>query len=176
MSENKLPLIINLISGPGAGKSTCAAGIFYFLKCAGVNCEMALEFAKDKVYEESFRTMDYQLYIFGKQFHKIWRLRDKVDVIITDSPLIISLYYNKEKSDEFDKLVLEQYNRFNNLMFFIERGTVYHPEGRLQTEDEAKSIDTEIKNLMEKYNIVYESVGQLEAVYKIVDIVKNYLN
>ncbi len=40
-----------------------------------INCEMALEFAKDKVWEESFKTMDDEIYIFGKQFHKIWRLK-----------------------------------------------------------------------------------------------------
>ena len=29
---NKKPLIINLIGGPGCGKSTAAAGLFYALK------------------------------------------------------------------------------------------------------------------------------------------------
>lgn len=55
-------LIINLIGGPGSGKSTTAAGLFYKLKKLGYNCEMSLEFAKDKV-------MDDQIYIFGKQYH-----------------------------------------------------------------------------------------------------------
>ena len=58
----------------------------------------ALEFAKDKVWEESFKTMDDQIYIFGKQFHKIWRLKDKVDVIICDSPLPISIVVSKQSS------------------------------------------------------------------------------
>lgn len=42
-------LIIDLIGGPGSGKSTTAAGLFYKLKKLGYNCEMSLEFAKDKV-------------------------------------------------------------------------------------------------------------------------------
>lgn len=40
--------VINLFAGPGSGKSTTCAGVFSKLKLAGVNCEMALEYAKDK--------------------------------------------------------------------------------------------------------------------------------
>ena len=46
-------LVINLFGGPGCGKSTIAALLFGKLKQNGINCEMALEYAKDKVWEES---------------------------------------------------------------------------------------------------------------------------
>ena len=107
-----MAIVVNLFAGPGVGKSTTAARVFAELKLKGVNCEMALEFAKDKVWEESFKTMDDQIYIFGKQFHKIWRLKDKVDVIICDSPLPISIVYDKENSEPFHKLIMEQFNKF----------------------------------------------------------------
>lgn len=146
---DKKPIVINLIGGPGVGKSTIASGLFYELKRMGVNCELALEFAKDKVYEESFKTMDDQIYIFAKQYHKLWRLRDKVDVIITDSPLLISLHYMKEDSKYFNDLVVEQYFKFENLLFFINRTEDgYQTEGRLQTLDEAKTIDKSIKEIL----------------------------
>ena len=45
----KHTIVVNLIGGPGSGKSTTAAGLFYNLKKLGINCEMALEYAKDKV-------------------------------------------------------------------------------------------------------------------------------
>ena len=112
-------VVINLIGGPGSGKSTAAAELFASLKKAGRSCEVAWEFSKDKLFEESLRVLDDQIYIFGKMYHKIYRLLDKVEFIITDSPLPISLYYNKEESQYFDKFIVEQYNKFNNLMYFI---------------------------------------------------------
>ena len=54
--------IINLFGGPGCGKSTTASGIFYELKKRGYECELSLEFAKDKVWEDSLRTLDDQIY------------------------------------------------------------------------------------------------------------------
>ena len=114
-TKMKKTLVINLIGGPGSGKTTTASGIFYALKKMGVNCEMALEFAKDKVWEESYKILDDQFYVFGKQYHKLFRLNGKVDVIITDSPLVISLLYNKTPSKYFNDFVLEQYNTFYNL-------------------------------------------------------------
>lgn len=164
-------IVINLIGGPCSGKSTIASGVFCELKKMGINSELALEFAKDKVWEESFRTMDDQIYIFAKQYHKIWRLNGKVNVIVTDSPLPISLHYMKDESEYFDKLVVEQYNKFDNLMFFIERGEEYQTEGRMQTLDEAKKIDESIKSLMEKYHIPFCSIPQKDAMNIIVGAV-----
>jgi len=173
LMKKKDTLIINLIGGPGSGKSTTAAGLFYKLKQMGIDCEMALEFAKDKVWEESLMTLNDQIYIFGKQYHKLWRLLNKVDVIITDSPLLVSLYYNKEESKYFNDFVVEQYNKFNNVLYFINRPDEYQINGRIQTEEESKDIDKVLKNLITKYNISYKEVDYYKAVEEIVKDIKN---
>ena len=60
---------------------------------AGVNAELVTEFAKDKVWEESKAVFQNQQYIFGKQYFRLTRLEGKVDVVVTDSPILLSAYY-----------------------------------------------------------------------------------
>ena len=171
-----MAIVVNLFAGPGVGKSTNAAKIFADLKMKGVNCEMALEFAKDKVWEESFKTMDDQIYIFGKQFHKIWRLKDKVDVIICDSPLPISIVYAKENSEPFHALIMEQFNKFKNLNFYLKRSANYQSEGRIQTEEEAKKIDDVVRNVLVDNKIPFVTLDIDNAANSIVEIVLDELD
>ena len=156
-------LVVNLFGGPGCGKSTAAALLFGKLKQHGINCEMALEYAKDKVWEESLRTLDDQIYIFGKQLHKIWRLNDKVDVIITDSPLLFSIIYDKENNIDLKYLVISTFNRFNNFNCLLRRQTEYQQEGRYQNETEAKQLDEDITNLLEENDILYQRYENIDT-------------
>ena len=169
-------LVINLIGGPGSGKSTTASGIFYTLKKMGINCEMALEFAKDKVWEESYKILDDQFYIFGKQYHKLFRLNGKVDVIVTDSPLIISMLYNKTPSKYFNDFVLEQFNTFYNLTFYLNRPESYQEEGRMQTKEESEVLDAVIKYILHKNDFYFHEISCENAVDVIVEMVKERIN
>ena len=108
---NNNPLVINLIGGPGSGKSTTMAGVFCELKKRGVNCEMVPEYAKDRVYEEAFNTLQDQIYVFAKQSHKIWCLKDKVDIIVMDASLLTIPIYDKTHNSALKKCVIEEFNR-----------------------------------------------------------------
>lgn len=171
----KETIVINLIGGSGSGKSTIASGIFYNLKKNNIDCEMALEFAKDKVWEESYRTLDDQIYVFGKQYHRLWKLLGKVDVIITDSPLILSAIYNKEQSDYFENFIIEQFKKFNNKVYFIERNpSQYQENGRMQNLEEAIEIDEKILDILKRNNISFMSIVNEKAVdFILSDIMKN---
>jgi len=160
-------LIINMYGGPGSGKSTLMAGLFAYLKNRGINCEMAPEYAKEKVWEESFRVLDNQLYVFAKQHHRISRLIGKVNVIITDSPLLLSLYYGGDKSKEFNDLVISEFRKTRHMDIFVKRCKPYNPKGRNQTEKEAKLIDKKIKAILDGLSGGYEVLKGEEASIKL---------
>lgn len=153
--KEKHALIVNLFGQPGAGKSTGAAYIFSKLKMAGVNAELVTEFAKDKVWEESKAVFENQAYIFGKQSFKISRCEDKVDVIVTDSPLPLSIFYNRSDrlGQNFNAAVMDYFNSCNNFNCYIKRVKPYNPSGRFQTEEESDKLAGEMYNFLMNYNI-----------------------
>lgn len=171
-------LIINLFGAPGAGKSTGAAYIFSKLKMLGVNAELVTEFAKDKVWENNTEVLSNQTYVFGKQHFRISRCANKVDVIVTDSPLLLSALYNKSDllGEEFNDLVAKIFKSYNSVNYFIERDKPYNPKGRLQTENESDYLAEKIKDMLAKYDIQYENRrGNLSAYDKIVDDIYSQL-
>lgn len=171
-------IVVNLFGAPGSGKSTGAARIFSNLKMKGVNIELVTEYAKDKVWEENKAVFNDQLYIFGKQNFRLSRLKDKVDVVITDSPIFLSILYNKTYTNTFDKLVKEIFNSYDNLNFFIKRVKPYCPIGRFQTEKESDGLSTSLKELLDFHKIEYiEANGNIEDYdNKITNIILGRLN
>ena len=153
-----------MYGGPGSGKSTLAAVTFAKLKMLGVNCELVTEFAKDKVWEKNNEALSNQIYIFAKQYYRISRCADKVDVIVTDSPLFLSPFYNKdiEIDEPLKQLAYIISNRYENLNYFVKRVKKYNPVGRLQTEAESNEYSIRIKEMMNAFGLkFYEVNGDL---------------
>lgn len=162
-------LLINLYGGPSIGKSTTAAGVFHKLKLEGINCELALEWAKEKVWEGSEHVLSNQLYVFGKQYHRISRLLGKVDIIICDSPLLNSVLYYQDRNPYFNDLVAFEHSRLNNFDVLLQRVKPYNPAGRLQNEEEAIELDGKIQTILGWANSRYRSMpADNDAVDKIV--------
>ena len=154
--NKKRTLVVNLFGGPGIGKSTIAAGVFFQLKIRGVLCELIPEFAKEKVWEEHFKAFDNQLYIFAQQHRRIERCLGKVDVIVVDSPLLLPIIYGKSiiKNEHFNGLVLHEFNSMNNHNIVLERGSFqFEVEGRMQDKEAAMQIDDEVKCMLHMYKI-----------------------
>lgn len=166
-------IVVNLLGAPGAGKSTGAAYIFSMLKMKGINAELVTEFVKDAAWENNDSVISDQIYIFGEQYHKIKRLENKVDVVVTDSPLFLSAIYNKHKiplDKYFDDLVMYVFNSYDNLNYVITRDKKYNPKGRLQTEEESDEIHNQILHKLEENNINYTAVwGNINDYNIIVD-------
>jgi ABC-type oligopeptide transport system ATPase subunit len=162
--------IINLFAGPGAGKSTTAAGLFHLMKLKKYNVELVTEYAKDLTWDERWSTLSNQLYVFAKQYSRISRLSNKVEYVVTDSPLLLSLIYSSPQlhNHTFTPLVLEIWKSFENYNFFIKRTKEYIKNGRSQTEEEAIEIDKKILSLLqdETYYHVWGDHSAPETILK----------
>jgi hypothetical protein len=165
------PIIVNFFAGPGAGKSTLAAHVFAELKWRGVNAELITEYAKSRVWEGATATLDDQFYVLAKQYHRQYVLRNDVDIAITDSPLPLGLVYGKNKnSPAFNLFLMEVFNAFTNINYFVLRVKEYNPKGRMQNENEARDLDREIRNTLRRNNIGFTNVvGERGSVTTIVN-------
>ena len=154
--------IINLFSGPGSGKSTTAAGLFYHMKCAGVEVELVQEYAKDMVWEGRHNILEDQIYIFAKQQRRIARLKNHgLDWVITDSPIPLGLCYTRpeDMSESFQDLVMQVFNSYENHNFYLTRNVQYNPNGRNQkTEQEAVQVDNKLTHMLISNKIPHMTV------------------
>jgi adenylate kinase family enzyme len=176
----KQTLYVNLYGAPGSGKSTGAAFVFSKLKLNDIDCEYVQEYAKDKVWEENtgmFNDPLNQIYIGAKQFYRLNRLNGKVDVVITDSPLLLStMYIYKEYEKEYTSLFKKLNANFNTCNVFINRVKPYNSNGRNQTENEANTISDLIKDKLTHLKVPFTEVNGNEFGYlKIVNLVEEHL-
>lgn len=149
-------IVVNLFAEPGAGKSTVAAGVFEELKWLGVEVELVREYAKDCVWEgrnKMFTPLN-QAKLFGDQLYRQTTLINEVNVVVTDSPLPLSLIYNQAyPHDSFTEVILNAFTAFDNINYLLDRTKPYNPHGRNQTEDESKAIALEIVSLLKRNRI-----------------------
>lgn len=167
---------INFFAGPGAGKSTLCAAVFAELKFRGVNCEMALEWVKDMIWEESTKVIENQFFVFGQQQHRLKRLKGKVNFIVTDAPILNSLIYDAKGDKDFEKIIIKTHNEVENINFFVKRPTKYENLGRIHSNSEALELDKLITVMLieqgEQFNFVECTK---EGVSKILDILEPHL-
>lgn len=152
---------INLYGGPGSGKSTLSALLFAELKLRQKKVELVREYAKEMVYQDydmhNLRN-PIRIFILAEQMRRESILHDKVDFLITDSPVLIAAYYyNNIHAIELAKEMLYP----NEYHFFIKRDDElpFEKYGRSHDEDEAKRIDDEMKKFLNQEKIVFYEIG-----------------
>jgi len=141
--------VVNLFGGPGVGKSTLAAELFVELKKRNIQTEMIQEYVKAWAWEGKPIGPFDQLYILAKQLKLETRLYGKVQVVITDSPLMFSPIYERFYGAE--NPVCEaacmavvrgaKDHGVTHLNYLLTRTVAYQQAGRYQTEEQAKEVD-----------------------------------
>lgn len=166
-------VIVNLFGGPGIGKSTCAAHLFYLLKTANQEAELVTEYAKDLTWSDRYKCLTCQPYVFGKQLYRLERLIGKVKYIVNDSPILLSIIYNQRYPGAFDLAVQTIFSLMNNRNFLLVRGDRrYSIKGRNQTKQEAVEIDKRIRKLLLDCKVSFTTINSdVNAAEKIFEAV-----
>lgn len=178
-------IVVNLWGGQSSGKSSTMGDLFGKLKWAGINCEQSPEFAKELAWEGRTGTFEDEMYIFGKQSHRLFRCDKKVDVIITDRPLLMSVVYNNyygNFGDEnwkkcYNDLIFSTYLQYDNVNIYLNRVKGFNPKGRREDEETAKEFDILFKKFLDDTNIPYYTFdGKEESVPFIKELILKKLS
>jgi len=168
---------INLYGGPCSGKSTTASTIFAKLKNRfiedkiNIHVELVQEYIKNWAYENRAPSGFDQVYVFAQQMHREdILLRNGVELIISDSPLLMNYAYGAKQERPGYKGLLQVVNEFEaqypSIDIFLERGDrPYVAKGRYQTAEQAKEMDDFILNTLKHYgkfhSISYDNVDKI---------------
>lgn len=162
--------VINLYGGPGTGKSTSAAYIFYRLKTLGYVAEYVQEYVKSWAWEGKEVGAYDQVTLLAEQTAREHRLYGKVDVIVTDSPVWLCAYYGDRHLPSALAGGINGYVRgfyrhcekedgVKHHHVFLKRTKAYVAKGRYHTEGEAKEIDVHLKEYLRGNNVSFDTSG-----------------
>jgi KaiC/GvpD/RAD55 family RecA-like ATPase len=87
--------IISIFGAPGAGKSTVAADCFCTLKRSGLSCDLVTEEARIAILKGIELDPVNQFFVTLAQMRREELCIGRVDVIVTDSPAWLGLFYLK---------------------------------------------------------------------------------
>ena len=152
-----MTLLINFLGAPSAGKSTAAGRLFTRLKDMNMNVEYVPEYVKSWAWDGRTISPYDQFYFFGKEAHNQSHLFNKVDYIISDSPVLLTAYYHwyynndnalREICKDFYEMA-EHIDNVKTVNFFLPRKKAYQTKGRYQTQEQADRIAELLKAWLE---------------------------
>jgi hypothetical protein len=151
--------VINLFGAPGAGKSTAAAGLFYEMKKRWFNVELVTEFAKELVWSGNAHMLSEQNYVFSHQEHRLNRLRSKIDVAVSDAPLLLSAFYAPPHYHaSFRQSVFDFFHSYDNLNILVRRSHRYSAVGRIQNQEESDALAAHMEQYLHANGIPYHII------------------
>jgi len=158
-----MTIVINLVGAAGIGKSQISARIFSEFKKKGLSVEYIPEHVKHLIYKRKYEKLKNQWQITYNQFKMIDMVQDKVDYAICDSPLFLSLFYNRVYEDNHcnvsktEKYILSKMKKHKNIYIYLKRNlnVPYETANRVHTYDQAVECDAKMLDLLQEFNIKY---------------------
>lgn len=176
---HKKTLVVNFYAGPGAGKTTAALELTAALKKAGYDVEYVSEYAKELVREGKLDVLDDQKAVIEEQYKRLHNMAvSGVEIIVTDSPLLLGQVYGQGKIDEaYHKQIREYYDSFDNFNLRVVRAedSTYQQEGRVENESQAKDLDERIRTMLIENKVFYGNY-QRDEIEKTVERINQTYN
>lgn len=176
--------VVNFVAAPSYGKSLMSALTFAELKMLHKTAELIQEHAKNLIWQGKFEELDCQWAVSREQYKMIKSVDNKVEYAVTDSPLLLGLFYNRHHITNVcdvtktEEMILNKMEEFNNIYIFLEKNEdfPFEKEGRIHNEEQSKEIDLELKMLMKELGInKYLLVKSCKSnIPKIIDYIINY--
>tara|TARA_R110000868_G_C10973188_1_gene771585 strand:+ start:106160 stop:106738 length:579 start_codon:yes stop_codon:yes gene_type:complete len=172
--------VINLLGGSGIGKSTTASKLFGEMKDRKYHVELVREYIKEWCWAEREITPFIQSITYGVQLEKESQLYNKLDYVITDSPLILYPIYQKFNYDHeaIKAQVLNDLNvakdmKVDHINFVLSRTKDFDTKGRFETEEQAMEVDVLVKQFLIENAMDYIEVDVKDS--QRVDFILDYL-
>ena len=155
-----MTLLIEFYGGPASGKSTTSLALTSLLKVyldqysgSTMRAEYVSEAAKGLVWETGALMLGNQARLFGEQFRRLERLRGKVDIIVSDSPLWLCEFYGRRDlypQPAWAEVIRAHYANFSVLPVLVNRVGRFESKGRVHDEAESAAAHAAIASIAER--------------------------
>lgn len=165
--------VINVYGAPCSRKTTFSMALFVLLKMHKINCEFIPESAKILTWENRQIPLHDRLYMLGESSLNLSILNEKVDVIVSEGPILTNLLYSKPLTEDIIKVHLQKYKEFDNIDFFLHRIDPLGTEGRNETSGEqVDEMEKELRDILDSCGVDYILTdGSHEAINRAFDYI-----
>lgn len=164
LPESKMRLyptrVINIVGGPGCGKSLFTAAIVLYLSLHHRTVELIPDFAKSLVWQKDYEALRNQYHIAQRQYNMMALLDGQVQFLINECSLPQLMFYNEHYADNICDVaktrehMLAWYKQFNNVNILIDRADqAYVHTGRFQSEEQAREVDRGLRAVLAQHGM-----------------------